>query len=87
MFCFHTATSGSDFTSPPPLLQAAAGAFGPGRLLCFDIPVMDDDFVELEECFMVAISLPPESAQLDISITDGEDEMALCCIQDNDRES
>ena len=47
---------------------------------------MDDDFVELEECFVVAISLPPESAELGVSITDGND-MALCCIQDNDRKS
>ena len=76
--------SGNDFDPPPPLLEAAAGAFGPGRPLCFDITIIDDDFAELEECFVVAISLPPESAELSVSITDNG---TLCCIQDNDRES
>ena len=33
---------------------------------------------------MVAISLPSESAQLEVFITDGK-ESALCCIIDNDR--
>ena len=41
--------------------------------------------MELEECFMVSISLPPPSAELAVSIIDGE-ESALCCIQDDDRE-
>ena len=41
--------------------------------------------MELEECFMIAISLPPLSADLAVSITDEED-TTFCCIQDDDRE-
>lgn len=57
---------------------------GPGSDLCFQIPIVDDDFVELEECFAVSISL--NEAGLMVSIADGAD-MALCCIQDDDSES
>ena len=82
---FPVAASPDDFTAPSPLLQAVAGAFGPGRPLCFDIPILDDDSVELEECFIIAISLPPLSDDLVVSITDEED-TTLCCIQDDDSE-
>ena len=55
-----------------------------GSELCFQVPIVDDIFVEVEECFAVAISL--NVTDLMVSIADGTD-MALCCIQDNDSES
>ena len=59
---------------------------GLNRPLCFDIPLVDDDIVEHEECFDVAITLPRDSADLGVVIADSED-MSKCCIQDDDRES
>ena len=66
--------------------MADAGVYNPTNPLCFNIPIRDDDFVELEECFVVSIFLPPPSAELAVSITNGQ-ESALCCIQDNDGKS
>ncbi len=82
---YPVATSGEDFSPPASALQAAAFSFGPGRPLCFDVAIMEDDLVEEEECFMVDISLPASSADLGVSIADGQ-ATALCCIQDDDRE-
>ena len=83
-FFYRLATSGDDFTPPSPVL-AAAGVYNHSNPLCFDVPIIEDDFVELEECFVVSISLPPASAELAVSIIDGQ-ESALCCIVDDDRE-
>ncbi len=48
--------------------------------------MLDDDIVEEEECFVLSISLPLESANLAVSIVDAQ-KSVLYCIEDNDRES
>ena len=73
-----------DYTAPPPLLSAQAMVNGPGNPLCFEVPIVNDEFVELEECFGVSISLGNDTADLMLSIADGQ-ASALCCIEDNDR--
>ena len=54
--------------------------------LCFDIPVVQDDLVEDEECFEVAISLPNAVSGLMVEIESGND-TATVCIQDDDSKS
>lgn len=83
MFLSTLATPSVDYTAPPPLLQAQASVNGPDMSLCFDVPIVDDDFVEFEECFGVSISLGNDTAGLMVSIADGQ-ASSLCCIQDDD---
>ena len=73
-----------DYTAPPPLLMAQAMVNGPDNPLCFEVPIVNDTFVELEECFNVSINLGSDTTNLMLSIADGQDS-TLCCIQDNDR--
>ena len=68
--------------APPMTLEALASTYGPGSDLCFQIPIVADDYVELEECFAVSISL--NDTGLMVSIEDGED-TSVCCIVDDDR--
>ena len=78
------ATPGVDYTVPPPLLMAQALVNGPDNPLCFQVPIVNDEFVELEECFGVLISIGNDTADLMLSIADDQDS-TLFCIQDNDR--
>ncbi len=71
--------------SPPAQLEAQFAVFNPDTPLCFNVPIVDDDLVEQEECFGVSISLGNDTADLHVSI-DGDSASALCCIQDDDRE-
>ena len=68
-------------------LLAEAFNHGPANPLCFETPIVDDEFVEYEECFAVAISLPsPDTDDLLVSIADGNDTVT-CCIEDDDSKS
>ena len=71
-----------DYTAPPPLLMAEAMVNGPDNPLCFQVPIVNDEFVELEECFNVSISLGNDTADLMVSIAQ---DSTRFCIQDNDR--
>jgi hypothetical protein len=57
---------------------------GPDTPLCFEVPIVADEFVEFEECFGVSINLGNDTEGLMVSIADGE-ASSLCCIQDDDR--
>lgn len=75
-----------DYIAPPSSQQALTTTHNPSTDLCFDIQIINDDFVEVEECFTVSISLPsPETDDLMVSIAEGEEE-ATCCIVDDDSE-
>ena len=75
------ATPGEDYIANLIVLQALAAVHGPGSNLCFQIPIIDDDVVEAEECFAVTISL--DDTGLMVAIAD-DAAVAICCIQDND---
>ena len=78
--CILLATPGVDYTVPP-LLLAQAMVNGPDNPLCFQVQIVNDTFVELEECFNVSISLGDDTADLMLSIA--QDSVNFC-IQDND---
>ena len=71
--------------APPSSLQALSTVNGPGSPLCFEVPIVDDELVENEECFGVSISLPNDLSGLMLSIAE-DGASALCCIQDDDSE-
>lgn len=85
LFFLSIATPGDDYMAPPASLQAQAGVNGPNMPLCFEVPIVDDDLVENEECFGVSISLPSDLSGLMLSIAE-DAASALCCIQDDDSE-
>ena len=68
-----------DNTAHPSLLMAQAMVNGPDNPLCFQVPIINDSFVELEECFNVSISVWNDTA---LSIAQNSTRF---CIQDNDR--
>ena len=72
------ATPGVDYTVPPDSVTAESAVHNSSMNLCFEVEILEDMFLEYEECFVISIS--PEA---DVSIQDGVD-MATCCIQDND---
>ena len=76
------ATPGVDYTAPTTLLMAQAMVNGPDNPLCFQVPIINDTFVESEECFDVTISLGDDTADLMLSIAQ---DSTRFCIQDNDR--
>ena len=80
------ATAGEDYLAPPTTILAEGNTHGPSTDLCFEVQIINDEFVEeIEECFALAISLPsPETDNLSVSITG--DSTATCCIQDDDCE-
>lgn len=81
---FISATVGVDFIAPPSSLLAESAMHNSSTDLCFEIQIINDDFVEEEECFAVSISLPsPETDDLAVSVEEGG-ESATCCIQDDD---
>ena len=84
MYSVSLATLDEDYTAPPAILQATPSTHGPDSDLCFEVPIVDDDIVESEECFALSISLIDAEALM-VSIAEDED-TALCCIQDNDSE-
>ena len=88
-FCisFISATPGEDFDLPNFSIEAISAIHSPNNSLCFNIFVIEDDFVEYEECFEVGISLPYSvSNHLMVEISEDKD-TAVVCIKDNDSKS
>ena len=73
------ATPEEDFYLPNFSIEAIPALQGPDNDLCFSVPVTQDEFIEKEECFEVAITV---SAYLMVKIDDGKD-TAMVCIQDD----
>ena len=76
------ATPREDYLPPATTVNALTSQHRPDSDLCFKIPLVPDEFVELTECFGVSISVADNS--LMVSIAGGQD-TALYCIQDDDR--
>ena len=80
---WHTAIPGIDYTERQGSLLANSSVHGPDVNLCFEVLIVNDSFVEEEECFGVFISL--SSNDLKVLIADGGNS-SICCIQDDDCE-
>ena len=78
------ATPSVDFSASPSTLSASSAVNGPDQDLCFTVPVINDESVEVEECLGVSINLMPDADGLMVSIAP-DAAFALVCIQDDDR--
>ena len=87
MVSYNAATPGEDFDLPISYIEANSTVHGPNSSLCFNVFVMEDGFVEYDECFEVSISLPYSvSDHLKVEISEGK-ETTFVCIKDNDSKS
>ena len=82
-----TFTAAIDIFLPNFTIEAIPTVHGPDKLLCFNVPTKEDEFVEHEECFEVDIIVPNSvSDQFMVELDEGKD-TTVVCINDNDRKS
>ena len=81
---FIAATPGEDFIVSNFSIEAISTIHGLNNSLCFNIFVMEDEFVEHVECFKIGISLPYSVSGREI---DEGKNTAVVCIKDNDSKS
>ena len=81
---YYTAEPDEDYFLPDFTVEAISTLHNADNSLNFDVSIIQDEFLEYEECFVTAISLPDSvSGSLMVEIAGGKD-TALVCIENDD---
>ena len=81
---FYTAEPDEDYFLPDFTVEAISTLHDADNSVYFDLSVIQDGFLEFEECFVTALSLPNSvSGVLMVEIAGGKD-TALICIENDD---
>ena len=79
---FYTAEPDEDYFLPDFTVEAISTLHNADNSLYFDVFIIQDEFLEYEECFVTAISLPNSVSGV-VEIAGGKD-TALVCIENDD---
>ena len=82
-----TAESGIDYYLPDFSIEAISTLHGLNNNLCFNVSIIQDEFLEYEECFIAIINLQNSvNGNLMVEIAGGKD-TAVVCIENDDSKS
>ena len=84
--CLITAEPGTDYYLPNFSFEAISTLHGHNNNLCFNVSIIQDEFLEYEECFVAVIRLPNLVSGLRVAIAGGKD-TAVVCIENDDSKS